>query len=31
LGVELSRLAIESRLGPEQGAYAALHRLARVK
>ena len=31
LGVELPRLAIESGFGPEQGAYAALHRLARVK
>ncbi len=31
LGVELPRLALESGLGPEQGAYAALRRLARIK
>lgn len=31
LGVKLPRLALDSRPGPQEGAYAALHRLARVR
>ena len=31
LGVKLARLALDSRSGLQEGAYAALHRLARVR
>ena len=31
LGVRLPRLTLDSGPGPQEGAYAALHRLARVK